>query len=380
MVLAKFQQIEQELNHRYFQRDRVIRGLVMAVLANENILLIGPPGTAKSAIVEDLARKIDATYFAHLLTKFSVPEELFGPISYSQLKQDKYVHVPDGMLQEAHLAFIDEIFKANSGVLNSMLNVMNERIYRDAGKVVPIPLRTMIGASNELMESEALNAMFDRFLLRYELDYLDPHSKTSLIKSRRKPLPQYTPAVTIQEIEAAQATIEQLDIPDDVIEKYIEITTYLRVNANIETSDRRDVKIWNVLKAHAWLEGGNKVTVDDFDILPDLLWRVPAERTEIMRAVIKIAAPVRANVNNLLDNAMDLIRQAPAMGSDKNITEGDRVKQLTGLLKQVKQIREDVVKIEQNNPKTYVVEAHAKLDGYVSQVGMVLKDLMGVVF
>jgi len=185
MVLAKFQQIEQELNHRYFQRDRVIRGLVMAVLANENILLIGPPGTAKSAIVEDLARKIDATYFAHLLTKFSVPEELFGPISYSQLKQDKYVHVPDGMLQEAHLAFIDEIFKANSGVLNSMLNVMNERIYRDAGKVVPIPLRTMIGASNELMESEALNAMFDRFLLRYELDYLDPHSKTSLIKSRR---------------------------------------------------------------------------------------------------------------------------------------------------------------------------------------------------
>jgi len=111
-----------------------------------------------------------------------------------------------------------------------------------------------------------------------------------------------------------------------------------------------------------------------------LLWRVPTERTEIMRAVIKIAAPVRANVNNLLDNAMDLIRQAPAMGSDKNITEGDRVKQLTGLLKQVKQIREDVVKIEQLNPKTYVVDAHAKLDGYVSQVGMVLKDLMGVVF
>jgi MoxR-like ATPase len=378
MPLLKFQQVEQVMNNRYMQRERVVRGLIIALLSGENMLLIGPPGTAKSAIVEDLSKLIDSTYFSHLLTRFSVPEELFGPISYSQLKQDRYMHVPDGMIQQAHVAFIDEIFKANSGVLNAMLNVMNERVYRDAGKVIQIPLRTMIGASNELMESEALNALFDRFLIRYNIDYLDPHGKTELIKSRRKPLSNLMPIATIKDIEVAQAAIEQIDIPDDIIEKYIDIITYLRVNNSIETSDRRDVKVWNVLKAHAWMEGGTKVTVDDFDVLPDMLWRVPEERTEIMRAVIEKAAPVRATINQLLDNAMELIRTAPAMGSDKNLTEGDRVKQLTGVLKQVKQIREDVVKIERNTPKPYVTEAKLKMDGYVGQVGTILKDLMGV--
>jgi len=376
--MQKFQQIESTLNSRYFQRERVVRGIILAILANENILLIGPPGTAKSAIIEDLSRLIDATYFSHLLTRFSVPEELFGPISYSQLKLDRYTHVPDGMLQEAHIAFIDEIFKANSGVLNSMLNVMNERIYRDAGKAVRIPLRTMIGASNELMESDALNALFDRFLLRYEVDYMDPHGKTQLIKSRKTPLPMLTPIIAVKDIEVAQAAVEQIDIPDDIIEKYIEITTYLNVNNSIDTSDRRDVKVWNVLKAHAWLEGMTYVTVDDFDILPDLLWRTPAERTEIMRAVIQIAAPVRAHVNSMLDSAMELIRQAPAMNSDKNMSEGDRVKSLTGILKQVRQIREEMIKVEKSNPKPYVTDSRVRMDGYVKQIGSVLSGLMGV--
>ncbi len=103
MPLSKFQQIEQVMNDRYMQRERVVRGLIIALLSGENMLLIGPPGTAKSAIVEDLSKLIDSTYFSHLLTRFSVPEELFGPISYSQLKQDRYMHVPELNRMGAHI-------------------------------------------------------------------------------------------------------------------------------------------------------------------------------------------------------------------------------------------------------------------------------------
>ncbi len=374
-----FLKAEEILRTRYIHREREIRGLVLAVLSNENVLIIGPPGTAKSAIVEDFACLFDATYFSHLLTKFSVPEELFGPVSYSSLKKDIFRHVPDGMLQEAQIAFIDEIFKANSGVLNSMLNVMNERVYKDAGKVVKLPLRTMIAASNELMESEALNAMFDRFLVRFHVDYLDPHGKIQLIKSRKVPLAPLTSIATVKDIEVAQAAIAQIGMPDDVIEKYMQITTFLRVNNRIETSDRRDVKIWNVLKAHAWLEGGTEVTVDDFDILPDLLWRVPDERTEILKAVIKIAAPTRAKVNGLVDDATELARMVHNIDSDKNKSDGDKLKELTGVHKQIKQIKTEVDGIFQLNQKPFVADAKKRTDDALRNVGLTMQRMMGVI-
>ena len=146
------------------------------------MLLLGPPGTAKSELGRRLSRICQGTYFERLLTRFSVPEELFGPLSMTALEQDKYVRQTKGYLPEASVAFIDEIFKANSAILNSLLTILNERLFDNGATRTAVPLICLVGASNELPESEELDALYDRFLLRY------PVSQVSSSRQQRPAL------------------------------------------------------------------------------------------------------------------------------------------------------------------------------------------------
>ena len=169
----KFLAIEKELNRDYQERRDVIRGLLVGLLSREHVLLLGPPGTAKSALAEDLCNRIGGRYFRWLLARTSTPEELFGPVSLRALEQDSYRRVTTGKLPEATVAFLDEIWKANSAVLNTMLSVLNERLFFNDGQLVKVPLEFAVGASNELPEDrEELGALWDRFLLRYLVGYI----------------------------------------------------------------------------------------------------------------------------------------------------------------------------------------------------------------
>src|SRR5690349_21877038 len=170
--LSTIQQFRQELNARFPERRDVIDGALCAVLAGEHVLLLGPPGTAKSALVRALAQAFGGRYFERLLTKFSTPEELFGPISLKALEQDRYARVVSDKLPEAHFAFVDEVFKANSAILNSLLTAMNERLFHNDGAPLAMPLVSLFGASNELPDGKELEALFDRFLLRFDVQYL----------------------------------------------------------------------------------------------------------------------------------------------------------------------------------------------------------------
>ncbi len=165
---------EAHLNARFLERHEEVRGLLLGLVASENVLLLGPPGSAKSELSDALCSLLsDGEYFYSLLTRTSTPEDLFGPYSISALEQDSYRRKTDGYLPSATIAFIDEIFKSNSATLNGLLPVLNERVFVNDGRREKLPLEMVVAASNELpAEREELDALWDRFMLRFQVSYL----------------------------------------------------------------------------------------------------------------------------------------------------------------------------------------------------------------
>src|SRR3954454_8105660 len=160
------------LKGQFVGRSEVIDLIALAVVAGEHLFLFGPPGTAKSALIRAFATAVEGSYFEYLLTRFSEPNEVFGPIDLVKLREGTVATVTAGMLPEAEFAFLDELFNANSAILNNLLTVLNERLYRRGAETHKLSLVSLFAASNHLPEDEALQALFDRFLVRCKVESL----------------------------------------------------------------------------------------------------------------------------------------------------------------------------------------------------------------
>ncbi len=165
-------EVVEPLKERFVGRDEIVDLIVLAVTAGEHLFLHGPPGTAKSALIRQFALAVRGNYFEYLLTRFSEPNEVFGPIDLARLREGTVATVTTRMLPEGEFVFLDELFNANSAILNNLLTVLNERVYRRGAEVHQLPLLSLFAASNHLPEDEALRALFDRFLLRCHVDNL----------------------------------------------------------------------------------------------------------------------------------------------------------------------------------------------------------------
>src|SRR5438128_9410034 len=175
-------EVIEPLKQRFVGRDEVVDLIALAVVAGEHLFLFGPPGTAKSALIRHFAGAVRGRYFEYMLTRFSEPNEIFGPIDLVKLRDGTVATVTTGMLPEAEFVFLDELFNANSAILNNLLTVLNERIYRRGAETHRLPLLSLFSASNCLPEDEALRALFDRFLLRCQVKSLKPEAVPQLLQ------------------------------------------------------------------------------------------------------------------------------------------------------------------------------------------------------
>ena len=358
--LTLIHQLRRDLGARFPERREVIDGALCAVLAGEHVLLLGPPGTAKSALVRAIAQAFGGSYFERLLTKFSTPEELFGPISLSALEQDRYARVITGKLPEAHFAFADEVFKANSAILNSLLTLVNERVYHNDGAPLPCPLISLFGASNELPEGKELEALFDRFLLRYDVQYLlRPTNMRAMLTA---PEPTTSVSLSLDLLREAQTAVRAVIITDSTLDALLAIRDACKADG-IEVSDRRWKKTLKAVQASAYLAGETTATPEDLLILSDSLWREPKERSKIARLVGQHADPVSAQTAEILDAARETAARVAGLrssASDKRAFVGPAAQALQEFDEQRRKL-EDLVQTAGPRAKANIGDASQEI-------------------
>ncbi len=242
-------------------KDEIIDLLGISLVAGEHLFLLGPPGTAKSALVQDLARRIHGRVFDYLLTRFTEPNELFGPFDIRKLREGDLVTNTEGMLPEASLVFLDELLNANSAILNSLLMVLNERVFRRGRETRLLPLLMVVSASNRLPEDDALGALFDRFLLRVRCDNVAPERLADVLEAGWKldlPRAETAAVFDIEDIRRLNRLLAEVEL-GTVRTAYVELVHRLR-HAGIPISDRRAVKLQRLLGASACCVEGSRST------------------------------------------------------------------------------------------------------------------------
>jgi MoxR-like ATPase len=251
------------LKRRFVGRDEVIDLIALAVVAGEHMFLHGPPGTAKSALIRQFAQAVRGQYFEYLLTRFSEPNEIFGPIDLARLREGTVATVTAGMLPEAEFVFLDELFNANSAVLNNLLTVLNERVYRRGAETHRLPLLSLFSASNHLPDDEALRALFDRFLLRCHVDNLRRAAMPQLLAAGwalENPVPLGA-SVSAEDLRHLSRQVYAVDLRP-VEERYADLVFKVR-DLGVALSDRRAVKILKLVAASALLCGRDRAAPSD---------------------------------------------------------------------------------------------------------------------
>ncbi len=255
------------IKRRFVGRDEVVDLIVLASVAGEHLFLHGPPGTAKSAIIRQFAEAVRGEYFEYLLTRFSEPNEIFGPIDLARLREGTVATVTKGMLPEARFVFLDELFNANSAILNNLLSVLNERVYRRGAETHRLPLLSLFAASNHVPEDDALRALFDRFLLRCHVDQLPRDSMPRLLAAGWELEGSERPetSITAEDLRQLGGLVREVNL-GEITSAYADLIFKIR-DLGIALSDRRAVKLLKLVAASSILCGRKTAAISDLWIL-----------------------------------------------------------------------------------------------------------------
>jgi len=309
VLLDKLNRVARHLKDTFVGKDDIIDLLLLCLVSRENLFLLGPPGTAKSALIHALARCVQGQTFDYLLTRFTEPNELFGPFDIRRLREGELVTNTEGMLPEANLIFLDELLNANSAILNSLLLVLNEKVFRRGRETRPLPALLIVGASNHLPEDEALGALFDRFLVRVRSDNAAPDDLTAVLAAGwhlEQRAAADLPTITADEVRQLQAAVPTIDL-STVRPAYATLVGQLR-QAGLALSDRRAVKLQRLLAASALLSQRLVAVPSDAWVLRHI-WDTDEQR-EVLAGIVNAVVSADASPAPHPRAAVDLIPDA----------------------------------------------------------------------
>lgn len=312
-LASRFNHLEDLLDADIVEHEEAVHGAVLALVTGEHVFLVGPPGSAKSLLADRLRARIEgARQFKTLLSPFATTEGIFGPWDLLALKDGHYRRLLDGYLANVELAFIDEIWNASDAILHDLHMVTNEREFVNDGVVTRVPLSTMICASNQMPQNSTLAAIYDRILLRYSVPHISDNG--NFVAMLRLEASAASPVLSWADVEEAKAVVATVPIDEEVFAALAEVRQELQAK-NIDVTDRRFKRALRILQGEAWLEGSDRVDVDQIMILAHVLWDQPEQISDVEAILSEKVSPGEKEALALLEDiakVTDIVTKAKA--------------------------------------------------------------------
>lgn len=332
-LFKNFQAFRASLNESFLERESIIDGLLASIITKQNAFLFGVPGTGKSELVRAVSNGFDGSkFFGYLLSPTTDPSELFGPVAVSKLLKDEYTRDVNGYLPSSNIAFLDELFRGSSAVLNSLLTILNERLFNNGKDLIKTPIQSIVAATNSFPQEEALQAFCDRFLFRPTVPLLQKPVSKKILDQWALGLterPTVKSELTYQDLETLQLAASEVTASETFLESFSQVIDLL-ASRGIIISDRRRVQILKFLRGWAIVQGEQEI-VPEFlhDTLKHIVYQTPDDIqtiSEVLEQCVPTADKLVKQMNRAMSGIMTevhaiLSKEAKNLGDLNGIVE-----------------------------------------------------------